>query len=50
MLRCAELGLHDSDLRGMTVGMVYDMIIEQANDAEKYPYEATQDDIRRIFG
>ena len=50
MLRCAELGLNDNDLRGMTVGMVYDMIIEQANDAEKYPYEATQDDIRRIFG
>ena len=50
MLRCAELGLHDSDLRGMTIGMVYDMIIEQANDAENYPYEATQEDIRRIFG
>lgn len=50
MLRCAELGLHDNDLAGMTIGMVYDMIIEQANDGEKYDYEATQEDIRRIFG
>ena len=50
MLRCAELGLNDNDLRGMTIGMVYDMVIEQANDAEKYPYEGTQEDIRRIFG
>lgn len=50
MLRCAELGLHDADLATMTVGMVYDMLIEKANDAEQYPYEGTQDDIRRIFG
>ena len=35
MLRCAELGLSREDLDDMTVGMVYDMLIEQANDQEK---------------
>ena len=34
----------------MTVGMVYDLITEQANDAEQYPIKGDQDDIRRIFG
>lgn len=34
----------------MTVGMVYDLMTEQANDQEKYPYKATQDDIRAFFG
>lgn len=49
MLRCAELGLSREDLDDMTVGMVYDMLIEQANDREKYPYKATQEDIERFF-
>ena len=49
MLRCAELGLSREDLDDMTVGMVYDMLIEQANDQEKYPYKATQADIIRFF-
>lgn len=49
MLRCAELGLSREDLDDMTVGMVYDMLIEQANDQEKYPYKATQADINRFF-
>ena len=49
MLRCAELGLSREDLDDMTVGMVYDMLIEQANDQEKYPYKATQADITRFF-
>ena len=34
MLRCAELGLSEEALREMTIGMVYDMIIEQVNDQE----------------
>lgn len=50
MLRCTQIGLHDDDLAGMTIGMVYDLLIEQANDKENYPYQGTQDDIRRIFG
>lgn len=50
MLRCAELGLSDEALDGMTMGMVYDMLIEKGNDAEEYPYKATQDDIYAFFG
>ena len=38
MLRCAELGLSLEILDNKTVGMVYDMLIERANDREKYPY------------
>lgn len=34
----------------MTMGMVFDMLTEEANDREEYPYEATQDDIRAVFG
>ena len=44
MLRCAELGLNDSALNSMTMGMVYDLCIERGNDSEAYPSVATQDD------
>ena len=44
MLRCAQLGLSDDALAGMTMGMVYDLLTEQSNDREKYPYLATQED------
>lgn len=50
MLRCAELGLSDEALNNMDMGMVYDMLTEQANDREKYPYRATQEDIYDFFG
>ena len=50
MLRCAELGLSDEALDGMTMGMVYDLLIEQANDHYKYPVKATQEDINAFFG
>ena len=50
MLRCAELGLSDDALEQMSMGMVYDMMIEKANDAETYPYVATQEDIYAFFG
>lgn len=50
MLRCAQLGLSDRTLGGMTMGMVYDLMIEEANDREKYPYKATQADIEKFFG
>lgn len=50
MLRCAQLGLSDEALADMTVGMIYDMLIEQANDREEYPYKATQADIEAFFG
>ena len=49
MLRCAELNLSDEALSGMTMGMVYDLLVEKGNDNEKYPYKATQADIDRFF-
>ena len=50
MLRCAELGLSDEALSQMTVGMVYDLLIEQANDRHEYPYKATKADVKNFFG
>ncbi len=50
MLRCAELGLSDEALANMDMGMVYDMLTEQMNDHEEYPYKATQEDIYAFFG
>ena len=50
MLRCAELNLSDAALSEMTVGMVYDLLIEKANDEFNYPVKATQDDIAAFFG
>lgn len=45
LLRCAELGLvADKVLASYTMGMVYDMLTEKANDYEKYPVLATQED------
>ena len=45
MLRCSELGLvSDEVLSSFTMGMVYDMLTEKANDFEKYPVIATQED------
>lgn len=41
MLRCAQLGLSTEDLDDMTMGMVYDMVTEKANDQETYPIKAT---------
>ena len=48
MLRCAELGLSREDLADMTMGMVYDMLIERANDHEQYSIRATQEDVDRF--
>ena len=45
MLRCTQLGLTRDDLADMTMGMVYDLLIERANDNEQYSYRATQQDI-----
>lgn len=50
MLRCAKLGLSDEALSNMTMGMVYDMLTEEANDREEYPLEGTQEDIKAFFG
>lgn len=49
MLRCAELGLVSDDvLQSYTMGMVYDMLTEKANDHEKYPVIATQEDFDKF--
>lgn len=50
MLRCAQLGLTNEALAQMDVGAVFDLLIEQANDAEEYPIKGNSDDFRRIFG
>lgn len=50
LLRCTELNLSDEALSEMTMGMVYDLLTEKANDMEDYPAKATQDDIRSFFG
>lgn len=49
MLRCAELGLTSTDLDDMTMGMVYDMLTEKANDAEKYDYRGTPGTLKDFF-
>lgn len=50
MLRCAELGLHKEDLDEMTMGMIYDLITEKANDQENYPLLAEPGSMRKFFG
>lgn len=50
MLRCAEFGLSDLALSQMTIGMIYDMLTEKANDNVEYPYKATADDVKTFFG
>lgn len=49
MLRCAELGLTMSDLDDLTIGMVYDMLTERANDHEKYDIKAPAGSLSQYF-
>ena len=49
MLRCAELGLHDADLAEMTMGMVYDLLTERANDQEHYDRKPAPGGLRDFF-
>lgn len=49
MLRCAELGLNHNDLTDITMGMVYDMLIEQANDHEDYAIKPAPGSMRGFF-
>lgn len=44
LLRCVQLGLQISELELLTVGMVFDMLDESANDEEDWPELATQED------
>lgn len=47
-LRAVQLGLSIGDLELLSVGMVYDMLIERQNDSFDYPVLATQADIDRL--
>jgi hypothetical protein len=49
MLRCAELNLSIEDLDDMTIGMVFDMITEKANDHEKYDKKAPAGSMAAFF-
>lgn len=49
MLRCAELHLSKEDLDDMTVGMVFDMMVEKANDHEKYDMKAPAGSMAAFF-
>ena len=49
MLRCAELHLTKEDLDDMTIGMVYDMIVEKGNDHEKYAIKAPVGSLSAFF-
>lgn len=50
MLRCCDLGITGPELDEYSIGMIFDMFVERANDKEKYPYKATQDDMDAFFG
>lgn len=49
MLRCAELNLSKEDLDEMTVGMVFDMVTERANDHEHYDKKAPAGSMASFF-
>ena len=44
------MGLSDNALENMTMGMVYDMMTEKANDQHEYPVKATKEDIKKFWG
>ena len=48
-LRCKQMGLTLHELLGLNYGDVVDMMIESANDREKYDYKATQNDFDTVF-
>lgn len=50
MLRVAELRLSTDILELLTVGDVYDMMVERMNDQEEYPLKGNAEDINKIFG
>ena len=47
-LRAVQLGLSIGDLEYLSIGMVYDMLIESLNDKYDYPALATQSDIDNL--
>lgn len=49
LLRCCQLGLSMSDLDYLDMGMVYDMIIEQANDSAEDAYDTVRNATQADF-
>jgi hypothetical protein len=47
MLRCFQMGIRVADLEALSMGMVFDMITEHANDSYDYKELATQEDFDR---
>lgn len=45
LLRCLQLGLSLSDLEDLTLGMVYDILIEHDNDSYEWEELPTAEDI-----
>lgn len=45
LLRALQLGLNLSDLELITLGMLYDIMIEKENDSVEYDEIATAEDI-----
>ena len=50
LLRCKQMNLTLYELFDLEYGEVTDLMIESANDHEKYDYKATQDDFDHAFG
>lgn len=48
LLRCKELGLSIQELSSITVGMVFDMLIERNNDNFTYDVQATVSDVNNF--
>lgn len=42
LLRCLQIGLSIEDLEHLTVGMVYDIMIERVNDEAKDEYDTVR--------
>lgn len=49
LLRAKEIGLTLDELDMLSVGAIYDLIAEKANDRYEYPQEMTQSDIDKFF-
>lgn len=49
-LRAKQVGLSLDEMEQIDIGFVFDLMIEQSNDYEKYPEKATQADINRLLG
>lgn len=48
-LRCKQMGFDLTELFSLEYGEVCDVMIEAANDHEKYDYLATQSDFDSVF-